>query len=171
MASIAAKICFLRHAEAAGMKDGPFDSDAERPLTDRGRARMERAARGMARMGLSFDAILTSPYVRARQTAEIVAAVLGNPRSLAVEEALASGAHWTNVRGALASSSAGPSVLLVGHEPDMSRMTADLLDAGRGALEFGKGSLAVVLVDAIPPSEPGILHSFLRLDQLEAMAG
>jgi len=171
MASNAAMICLLRHAEAAGIKDGPFDSDADRPLTDRGRARMQRAARGMARMGLSFDAILTSPYVRARQTAKIVAAVLGNPRDPAVEEALASGAHWTKVRSVLASSSSGPSVLLVGHEPDMSRMTADLLGAGRGSLAFGKGSLAVVHVDAVPPSAPGVLQCFLRLEQLEALAG
>lgn len=153
------------------MREGPYEHDADRPLTDRGRARMERGARGMARLGLAFDTVLTSPYVRARQTAEIVAAILGNPRGLAVEEALASGAHWTNVRHALASSSAGPSILLVGHEPDMSRMAADILGADRGALEFGKGSLAVIVVDAVPPSAPGVLHSFLRLDQLEALAG
>jgi len=151
------------------MKDGPYEHDAERPLTGNGRARMERGARGMAHLGLTFDAILSSPYVRARQTAEIVAAILGNPRSLVVEEALASGAHWTNVRRALASSTAGPSILLVGHEPDMSRIAADILGAGRGALEFSKGSLAVILVDAVPPSSPGVLHSFLRLDQLESI--
>jgi len=170
MPAFAARICLLRHAEAAGLDDGPYDHDADRPLTDLGRARMERGARGMARLGLSFDAILTSPYVRARQTAEIVAAALENTRSLAVEEALASGAHWSGVKRALASASAGASVLLVGHEPDMSRIAGEILLADRGALGFGKGSLAVILTDAIPPEAAGLLHSFLRLDQLEAIA-
>src|SRR5208283_3739184 len=70
------KLYVLRHAEAEPGAGGT--SDEARQLTERGKARMAEAARGMRRLGLEFDAILTSPLARARQTAEIVAAEYDN---------------------------------------------------------------------------------------------
>jgi phosphohistidine phosphatase len=122
-------------------------------------------------MSLSFDRILSSPYLRARETAEIVAAAMQATECLAVEEALSSGAHWDEVRRALSAREAADSILMVGHEPDLSKITAEIIGAGRGALGFGKGTLACVTVNAIPPTEPGLLRNLLRTEQLESLAG
>jgi len=164
-------IYLLRHAEAVPHKDPRYRHDADRPLTEEGTERMRRAAEGMKSLDLYFDRILTSPFVRARETAQIVAEVLGAKDRLLVEEALASGARWDKVKKALA---AGPAkdtetVLLVGHEPDLSRMTGDLIEAPRAAIVFKKGTLARVAVDAIPPKEPGALAFLLSIDQMAAM--
>lgn len=166
-----AAIYLLRHAEAAPHKDPRYRHDADRPLTEEGAAKMRKAAHGMKKIGLQFDRIVTSPFVRARETAEIVAEVLKETDRLSLDEALASGARWDKVKKALA---AGPakyadSVLLIGHEPDFSKMTADIIGASRTSITFKKGSLAAIAVDAIPPKEPGSLAFLMSIDHLAAM--
>lgn len=95
----------------------------------------------MERLGLSFDRIVASPLVRARETAAIVAEVLGGP---AVEESetLAPGASPETSRGLLVG--APPSLLLVGHEPHLSTFIGYLTG---GAVRMKKGSLAKVSPD------------------------
>src|SRR5918995_3719570 len=66
----------LRHGIAAAKDDPAFESDSDRPLTKKGIKKFRKAARGIDRLGIPFDTILSSPLVRARQTADIVAAVL-----------------------------------------------------------------------------------------------
>jgi len=70
------QIYLMRHAIAADLGDGPWKRDAERPLTKEGIRRTHRAAEGLVSAGVVFDAILSSPLVRARETAGIVAEVL-----------------------------------------------------------------------------------------------
>ncbi|HZE89398.1 MAG TPA: phosphohistidine phosphatase SixA [Verrucomicrobiae bacterium] len=168
-----ADLYLLRHAEAASHKDPRYRNDSERPLTEDGAARMRRAAAGMLKLRLSFDRILTSPLVRAKETAEIVAEILGERDRLAVEEAMAAGARWDKIRKVLAAGSAkyADSVLLVGHEPDLSNMAGQILDLGRGSVLFKKGTLARISVDAIPPREPGSLAFLMTIDHLAAAGG
>lgn len=160
----------LRHAEASGARDAGVTHDAERPLTDRGRDLTRRGAEGMKRIGLSFDSIFTSPFLRARQTGEIVASVLGLEDHLAVLEALASGAHWHEVRRALGGIEPGHSSLLVGHEPDLSGITARITGEGDSHIAFGTGTLAGLEVDAIPPSGPGVLNFLLHASNLASLS-
>ncbi len=168
-----ATICLLRHAEAVPHKDPRYRSDADRPLTEHGAVRIRGAAEGMRRLGLQFDWILTSPYVRAMETARIVAEVLEAPDRLVVEEALASGARWDKVKKAILAGDArrAESILLTGHEPDLSRMAADLIQAGRATIVMKKGSLICIDVDGIPPKEPGSLAFLLSIDHLASIAG
>ncbi len=163
-------IYLLRHGEAAKASDANVSRDAERPLTPSGRERLERAARGIRNLGIAPDRILTSPYRRARETAEIVAAGLGTPEALSTEEALASGARWDEVKRALSRIEVWNGLLLVGHEPDLSMMTAEMIGAGKGSVDFGKGTLACVEFEMFPPGQPGVLRSLLRLDHLEALS-
>src|SRR5262249_20541253 len=72
----------LRHGIAADPGDPAYPNDSERPLTDEGERKLARISEAMARMELSFDLVLSSPYVRARQTAEIVAEALGLRKKL-----------------------------------------------------------------------------------------
>ncbi len=164
-----AAIYLLRHGEAVSRDGARFAHDSERPLSVEGRVRMQLAALGMKKLAFSFDRVFTSPYVRARQTAEVVAAAVGADCGVVVEEALASGARWEKVKRALAAVRGPESILLVGHEPDLSKMTAEIIGADRNSVSFGKGTLACIAVDAIPPREPGALSSLLTLEHLEAL--
>jgi phosphohistidine phosphatase len=142
---------FLRHGIAAERPPDGSDSP-ERPLTDEGIARMQLAARGMRRLGVDVDTLLTSPLLRARQTASIVAERLDVTPE--VTELLAPGAPWRALLNELEQRGARR-VMLVGHEPDLS-LTISALTGG-GLLQLKKGGMA--LVELPPDSESdGVLH-------------
>lgn len=141
---MASTLLLLRHgiAEDAGPATGY--EDAPRALTEDGIVRMRLAAAGVAALGLGVDTILSSPLVRCRQTAEIVAAALGLPVSL--DARLAPGMDLDGVEDLLIEHPDAKAALLCGHQPDLSRLVA-ALTAG-GAVEFRKGSLAVLGTEA-----------------------
>jgi phosphohistidine phosphatase len=134
------ELYFLRHAIAANIGEQGARSDAERPLTPDGAKRMRQGAQGMLRLNLKLDRILSSPLVRTRQTAELVAEVLGAPLELA--EGLAPGCELSELQQLLAPFAGTQRLMLVGHEPDMSTLTSELIGGGR--IEFKKAALARV---------------------------
>ena len=75
-------IYLMRHGIAAARDDASVKHDGERPLTAKGTKRMRKAAKGILRLAVPFDCVLTSPLLRARQTAEVLA------RALAIEDRL-----------------------------------------------------------------------------------
>src|SRR3954462_13841662 len=95
------ELCFFRHGIAVDKDDTSVTSDAERPLTEEGTRKTRAAAEGLNRLEARYEKILTSPWVRAKQTAEIVAEVLGlaAPQELAE---LAGDRTPTELVGALA---------------------------------------------------------------------
>src|SRR5580765_5526743 len=96
MASSSYELYLIRHAIAEARGEA-WPDDAKRPLTERGASRMRKAARALAKLGVSIDVVLTSPLTRTRQTAEIVAAAF-DPRPTVVNvEALAPGGGQTTV--------------------------------------------------------------------------
>jgi phosphohistidine phosphatase len=111
------RLYLVRHAEAA-----PGEPDALRPLTPEGRRQASRLAERLAEADLRPAAVLCSPLLRARETAEVLA------RPLALEpeadERLAPGATAEDVRAAVAGR--GGTVVVVGHQPDCGRIAADL---------------------------------------------
>lgn len=66
----------IRHAIAVDEGDPEYAQDSLRPLTEKGRKKMRQIARGLRALGAEFDLIVSSPYVRARETAEILSDVL-----------------------------------------------------------------------------------------------
>ncbi len=137
------ELYLLRHAPAEERDPRRYPSDEERPLSRDGRARMASAARGLKALGLEFDRILTSPLIRARQTAEIVAAVLRDPPHAELFPPLSPGVEASSLARSLVSLRAGKRLLLVGHEPGLSLFAAFLLSGeGAGAaLVLKKGGL------------------------------
>lgn len=137
----------LRHAEAA---DG--EPDDQRPLTDKGIAQAEAVGRALVALGEKIDICLTSPKLRARQTAERACEPLGIP--MRVEPALAGEPvdvqHLTAGLG---------DVLLVGHDPSFTLLLHDLTGA---QARMKKGGLAVI--------NKGELVALLRPSELAAMA-
>ena len=145
------RLLIVRHAIALP-RGAPGMPDAERPLTPRGRRRFENAAEGLARALPRPDAVLTSPWKRARQTAEILAAAYGRlePKDT---PALAGGSFET-LAGVLGAYPQDATVALVGHEPWLSALLARLLGTSKDErLEFKKGGVA--LVDVLGRLEDG----------------
>src|SRR5262245_47356052 len=90
MASPRYQLYLIRHAIAEERGDA-WPDDAKRPLSEGGMKRMRKSARGLAEAGVSFDVILSSPLVRARQTAEIVAAAMVPRPAVVIIESLSPG--------------------------------------------------------------------------------
>lgn len=124
-------IIFLRHGQA---EDDDGSGDAARPLTPKGVRQAEVAGRALGRLGLVPDLCLTSPRVRAAETARLACLELG--LEPVVEPSLGQGGFRAEVLGA-----AGEVVLLVGHEPTFSAEVGRLTG---GSVRMRKGGLAVV---------------------------
>src|SRR5215470_13454393 len=83
------QLYLMRHGIAADLGEGGVIKDADRPLTMEGRAKMKQAATGLRELELKFNLVLTSPLLRARQTAEAVAEVLDLQHRVKILESLA----------------------------------------------------------------------------------
>jgi len=159
-------LVFLRHGVAEDK--GPPDDDAKRRLTDDGRKEVRRVAKGLATMETEFAACLTSPLVRARETAEEACDVL-LIRELRLEESLRPDGRWDGLRGALQGFPNDSAVLLVGHEPSMSALIAGAIGVPEARIEMKKAGVARVDLDS--PSSPGELKFLLRPKQAAALSG
>ena len=132
---------FLRHGIAVDAGDWR-GVDFDRPLTREGIERIEREARTIAALDLGLEAIVTSPLVRARQTAEIVAKEL-EARDRLIESAyLGLDFDLDRFANVLAEHPGANAILFVGHEPGLSRTIGHLVGGAR--VEMKKGSLACV---------------------------
>jgi phosphohistidine phosphatase len=161
------ELYLVRHGLAA--ERGPaFESDGERPLTPEGISRMEQEAAALGELEVGFDVILTSPLVRARQTADALAAQL-RPKPPVIEvEALAPGSRATAVARELAAHRKASRIALVGHEPDIGELAARLIGA-RQPVPFKKGAICCIEVDTLPPKGPGVLRWFATPRMLRRM--
>ena len=136
----------LRHAAAE--EAGSSGDDGARKLTERSKEKMRGAAAGFRAMGIKFDAILTSPLVRATETAELVAGAYDNTPPPQVLPALATGIAAADVVSALRAFAKQDEVMIVGHEPQLSAIASILLtgsgDAAHLKLKTG-GCIAIDL--------------------------
>lgn len=130
------ELYLVRHAVAAERGDA-WPDDTKRPLTTKGIGRFRDVAEGLRAVHVVVDVVLTSPLVRARQTAELLAAGLAPHPAVQVTDALAPGAAHAAFVDALARTRQ-QRVACVGHEPDLGRLAAHLVGAKR-PFEFRKG--------------------------------
>jgi len=142
-------IWLLRHGDAA---DG--SPDAERPLTDKGREQSRAAGAALKALGIGIDACMTSPKVRAAETARLACEQLGGVEPQ-LEPKLSGGPFDAEALAA----GLGDDVLLVGHDPDFSTAVHDLTGA---QVRMKKGGLAGV--------DRGELIVMLRPRELKAIA-
>jgi phosphohistidine phosphatase len=147
-------ICyFVRHGIAADAEAWE-GSDFDRPLTAKGRKQMARVAKRLSRIDIEVDTIVTSPLLRAKQTAEILADALGAKKRLIEDDRLGGGFDLRALAGILRDREGLSAVMLVGHEPSMSAVSGDVIGGGR--LEFKKGAIACVDLfdhDGVPRGE------------------
>ena len=161
------ELYFIRHGLAEERGES-WPDDMKRPLTDEGMSRMRKAARGLARLGVSVDVVLTSPLVRARQTAEIVAAGLDPRPSLVNVDSLAPDGTYAAVIADLEKYVRKSRIALVGHEPMMGELAARLIGS-RHPLELKKGAVCRIDVEDLPPAGPGDLRWLLTPKILGAL--
>jgi len=148
----------VRHGLAAERGDA-FPDDTKRPLTPDGVTRLRREARGLQGLGVKVDLILTSPLVRARQTAEVLAPLVTTSGDVKTLDSLAPGGSASATIAALADYARHASIALVGHEPDMGELAAKLVGT-RTAIGFKKGAVCHIDVEGLPPTRPGRLVWF-----------
>lgn len=152
-------LCLVRHA-IAEERGTAWSDDRLRPLTRDGIRRMEVAARGLATVVPRGSPILSSPLVRAWQTAEIVAKAVG-ARAIRRCDALATGAHSDLLREA--NLAGAGTVIAVGHEPHISGCLSWLLTGEEAAISFEvkKGAAALVAFPGDAGPGMGTLRWFL----------
>ena len=165
------ELYLLRHAIAVEPGTPCYDDDSQRPLTLEGRRKMRRAAKGMKALGLEFDSIISSPYVRAKATAEIVGRILKARGKLSLSDDLAADGDPKALVGSLVRHDFHERVLLVGHEPYLSKLVARLI-AGTASvsLKFKKGGLCKLTADHLKFGHCAELEWLLTPRQLEQLA-
>jgi phosphohistidine phosphatase len=152
------QLLFVRHAIAAPRGSDNLRDD-DRPLTERGRRRFTKVAQRLVQIAPKPKAILSSPLVRARETAAIAAAAWKCKR-IKIVPALADG-DWLGVAAALAPFEPQDTVVLVGHEHWISTITARLLASKRAeAFRYRKGGVALIGLSSAE-SERGTLLWFI----------
>src|SRR4051812_46899950 len=140
------RLYLLRHGIAVPHGTPGYDEDDQRPLTPQGERRMKQVARGLRRLDLELDRIVTSPLPRARRTAEIVAKILKCEEVLEDADALRADRSAASIRDWIGTQPE-PRLMLVGHDPWISELVG-LLTPGAVAVpplcQLRKGGLAAL---------------------------
>ncbi|HTD67529.1 MAG TPA: phosphohistidine phosphatase SixA [Candidatus Limnocylindria bacterium] len=165
------ELYLLRHAIALEREEFKGD-DSERPLTPEGKKKMRRIAKGLQALEISFDVLLSSPYRRAQETADMVAARFNIRRHLQLTDALTPrGNRQALIQEIAAFKGRAESIGLVGHEPYLSTLAATLI-FGRpvAGLNLKKGGVLKLTLDGIRFGRCAELDWLLTPRQLMAMA-
>ena len=153
------ELYLVRHAIAAERGEDWPDDD-KRPLTARGVSRFKEAVEGLRKLGVEVDEIFTSPLVRAKHTADLLASGLAGKPPVKTLDALAPGHAPASVMAQLARGARRRRIALVGHEPGLGELAAHLIGAGR-ALPFKKGGVCRIDVESLTSRRPGALSWFV----------
>lgn len=158
---MAQQLWFLRHGEAE-----PHDArpDADRRLTPRGEEQSRAAGRALAALDITFQLVLTSPRVRALDTARLAAEQLGI-EEFVIDTSLSGGFSVDDALALAAAAGADKRVLFVGHNPDFVQVVHDLTG---GAVDMKKGGIAGVRMRA---ARRGELVVLLRPREISLIAG
>lgn len=159
------ELYLLRHGDAA--PHGTM-KDADRPLTEDGIKKMKNIAKSMRKMGLSFDAILSSPYNRAKGTADIVGGVLECKSLIRLTSNLVSDANPEALLKEINEDyTQKKKVLLVGHEPYLSNLISVLISGKHDvSIKLRKGGLCKLTADALRPGKCATLEWLMGPSQI-----
>ena len=153
------ELYLIRHG-LAGDRGPEWPDDSKRPLTADGLAKLRKEAHGLRVLDVAFDVIVTSPLVRTRQTADVFAEVLAVKAPIVSVDALAPAGTPAAVIQEIARHARKGRVALVGHEPNLGELAAQLIQA-RSPLSFKKGGICRIDFDEVPPKGVGSLAWFL----------
>jgi phosphohistidine phosphatase len=153
------EIYIVRHAIAAD-RGADWPDDTKRPLTERGISRFRESVSGLKPLDATIDEIFTSPLVRAKQTADLLAAGVDGRPAVKLLDVLAPGHTPAVVMAQLAKAAKRRRIALVGHEPDLGELAAHLIGARR-PLPFKKGGICRIDVAGLSSKPVGALIWFV----------
>ena len=146
------QLYIVRHGIAIDREDPQCPPDPERYLTEEGLEKTKSAARGLAALGVTGDLFLTSPYVRAVQTAEIVASTLGyEKQKIRRTDSLLPGTEPSLLFRELAKDKQASTVLVFGHAPHLDDLVAAAVGAKKHVTELKKAGVALIELKRISP--------------------
>jgi phosphohistidine phosphatase len=146
----AMNILLIRHADALSAGESGAVDDESRPLSDAGHAQCAPLARAIERFGARPQVVISSPLLRARQTASGLLPVWdGSPPELRTADELAPGAKRSKLARLLRGLSA-ETVALVGHMPDLGQFAAWLIGSKKAHIDFAKAGAACLVTDTVP---------------------
>ena len=156
-------ILLIRHADAGDRDAERWPDDRDRPLTDKGRKTQRRVTQALAKMKLTPTQVLTSPWTRAAQTAEIVVAESALPGPAIQCAALAADPDLSRLADDIGEPGSGAKVALVGHSPWIEELAALLLTGETAGLRIDYPKSGVMGIDLERPAAgAGELRFFLR---------
>ena len=162
------ELFILRHGVAVPRGSSEYPNDSDRPLTPKGARGMRKIARGMRAMDLLFDHVISSPFVRARQTAEIAVGKLQPDFSIEYTEHLQpDGDREQFITASLTRCGQEDRVLVVGHEPYLSELISFLVcgDDSLG-MNFKKGGLCKLSIPSLRVGKCATLEWLLTPKQI-----
>jgi phosphohistidine phosphatase len=138
----------IRHAIAVDEGTSEYELDSERPLTDKGRKKMRQIAKGLRNLGVEIDLILSSPYVRARETSEILADVFKAGKKIICSGNLVPMADPKLLIAEINENYSVDSIAVVGHEPYLSDLVSLLIaENAKIDLTLKKGGVCCLAAD------------------------
>lgn len=148
----------LRHGIAVDADENGVVRDSERRLTDEGRRKAAIVGKGLSEIGVEPDLIASSPLVRAKETAEIVAKILGAPGDIEVLDMLAPGMDFASVT-AWVNTRKMKAIMLVGHSPDLQEYASYLISSSADtAIELKKAGACCIEFDGAAGKGRGVLR-------------
>jgi phosphohistidine phosphatase len=152
----------IRHAIAVDRGTPEYEDDSQRPLTDKGKKKMRQIAKGLQTLGVDFDLILSSPYVRAKETAEILAEVLKTKTAVAFSENLIPMGDPDLLIAEMNEKYNVNSIALVGHEPHLSTLISLLVsDSASLDMTLKKGGVCRLSADDLHHNRKAALEWLL----------
>ena len=151
----------LRHASAGTRRPNPL-LDRKRGLDKEGKQQCLLIGAYLNAMGVSFDAIISSPLKRALQTASLVATEIGFEQKIVVDASLEPNGKFVDFETMLAKRNGQEIVLIVGHNPNLSQFAGALISTQRGAranLRLRKGAVARIETSRRPAQLLGLLDT------------
>jgi len=165
------ELILIRHAKAGERDANSWPNDDKRPLSADGAEEQHEAARVMKRMGIRFDFLVTSPLLRARQTAEAITEAYHRDEAPQVSEALGHGYSVAAVVKLLGKFPPDAQVALIGHEPDLSHLAAALVGpAGAARIGLKKSGVIGIEFEGAAAAGAGSLAYMLKPGHLRKLA-
>jgi phosphohistidine phosphatase len=162
------ELYLIRHGVAAERGE-EYPDDSKRPLTSDGIARLKKEAKALVELGVEFDQLLSSPLVRAKQTADVFSESMKGKPPIAIIDSLTPAGSPAAVIQDLGKYMRKARIALVGHEPNMGELAAFLIGA-KVPLPFKKGAICRIDFAIFPPKGKGELCWFVTPRMLRKLS-
>lgn len=152
----------VRHAIAVAAGTPGYEDDSQRPLTDKGRRKMKKIVQGLRQFGIELDTILSSPYVRALDTAKILANEFNMVDQIRFTDNLIPPGDFKDLINEIQEKYDVESLALVGHEPMLGELISWLTTGNKDLqVNFKKGGVCYLSADNLYRDHRAILEWLL----------